>query len=228
MTSYDGLTIPEATIIQKELREKLSLQNNTTPIQIIGGADVSLNLYSTTVYAGIVLMTFPACIPFACSLVKAEVKFPYVPGYLAFREVPPLVRAWEMLEQKPDALVLDGHGIAHPRGMGIASHFGAQTGQISLGCAKKILCGNFDEPGNEPGNFSPISYQNEVIGYALRTKKNVKPVFVSPGHKIDLESCKNLILNCMGKYRIPEPTRWAHHFVNAFRTGKIPDGYHLC
>lgn len=228
MRSYDGITIAEATKIQHELRHQVSLEKYTGECRIIGGADVSLNLYSSTVYAGIVLMRYPGWVPFAYSMVKAEVKFPYVPGFLAFREVPPLVKAWEMLEQKPDVLVVDGHGIAHPRRMGIASHFGAHTGQVSMGCAKKILCGNFEEPGNETGNFSAISHQHEIIGYALRTKKNVKPVFVSPGHKMDLDSCKNLILNCMGKYRIPEPTRWSHHFVNAFRIGKVSEGYHLC
>lgn len=224
---YEELKIHEAKAIQNSLREKLLLQPLSEPVKVVGGADVSLNLYSTTVYAGIVLMRFPGLVPFACSLVKSEVKFPYVPGYLAFREVPPLVKAWEMLEQKPDVLVVDGHGIAHPRRMGIASHFGVVTGQPGMGCAKKILYGNYAEPGNEAGNFSAILDKNETIGYALRTKKNCKPVYVSPGQYMDLESCKNLILNYMGKYRIPEPTRWAHHYVNAFRTGKITEGFHL-
>src|SRR5690606_11649057 len=147
MKSYDELTIPEATLLQKSLRAKLDVEERPLQLDMIGGADISLNLYSTTVYAGIVLLSFPELRPVSWALVKAETRFPYVPGYLAFREVPALVRAWELLPYKPSVLVVDGHGIAHPRRMGIASHFGVETGQATVGCAKKILTGKFDAPG---------------------------------------------------------------------------------
>lgn len=223
---YEGLKIPEATIIQNDLRSKLDTRERNLQLTTIGGADISLNLYSTTIYAGIILLSFPSLQPIAYSLVKAETRFPYVPGYLAFREVPALVKVWEQMEIKPDLLVVDGHGIAHPRRMGIAAHFGTLTGQASMGCAKKMLVGNFAEPSLMQDTFSPIIDKQEQIGYAYRSKYKVKPVFVSPGHLIGMENCLDVIRKCVGKYRIPEPTRLAHELVNKFRTGELTEGYH--
>src|ERR1700739_1883941 len=121
MLSYENISIPDATKIQHELRSKLDIAERTLNITTIGGADISLNLYSTTIYAGIIVLSFPQLKPVAYSLIKAETHFPYVPGYLAFREVPALVQVWEQLQLKPSVLVVDGHGIAHPRRMGIAA-----------------------------------------------------------------------------------------------------------
>ncbi|HEY1039569.1 MAG TPA: endonuclease V, partial [Bacteroidia bacterium] len=116
--------------------------------------------------------------------------------------------------------------IAHPRRMGIAAHFGTLTGQASMGCAKKMLVGNFAEPSLMQDTFSPIIDKQEQIGYAYRSKYKVKPVFVSPGHLIGMENCLDVIRKCVGKYRIPEPTRLAHELVNKFRTGELTEGYH--
>ena len=223
---YEGLKIPEATKIQNDLRGKLDSSERNLHLTTIGGADISLNLYSTTIYAGIILLSFPSLQPVAYSLVKAETRFPYVPGYLAFREVPALVKVWEQMAIKPDLLVVDGHGIAHPRRMGIAAHFGTLTGQPSMGCAKKMLFGNFAEPPIMQDSFSPIIDKQEQIGYAYRSKYKVKPVFVSPGHLIGMQNCLDVIRKCVGKYRIPEPTRLAHELVNKFRTGELTEGYH--
>lgn len=219
------MTIQEATKVQLELREKVRIQPIDYPINIIAGADISFNKFSPWVYAGIVLMSFPELVPLGYSLVKKEVDFPYVPGYLAFREVPALLAAWELLPQKPDVLVVDGHGIAHPRRMGIAAHFGVVADTPALGCAKKVLCGSFEEPGITKGSFSPLIHKNEIIGAALRTKDKVKPVFVSPGHRIDLQGAMSIINQCVGKYRLPEPTRRAHNTVNDFRTGVLQEGF---
>ncbi len=224
--SYEGLKIPEATKIQNELRSQLDLNERPLSISTIGGADISLNLYSTTIYAGIILLSFPALQPIGYSLVQAETRFPYVPGYLAFREVPALVKVWEQLPAPPDVLVVDGHGIAHPRRMGIAAHFGTATGQASMGCAKNILYGKFEEPSPERGAFSRIAAQEETIGYALRSKAKTAPVFVSPGHKLGLQNSLQIMLQCLGKYRIPEPTRLAHELVNRFRKGELKEGYY--
>lgn len=226
MTDYFNLTLPEATRIQNELRAKLDVAEQELTIRTIAGADISLNLYSTTVYAGIVVLSFPQLQPVAYSLVKAETTFPYVPGFLAFREVPSLFTAWEGLPSKPDVLVVDGHGIAHPRRMGIAAHFGALTEQRSMGCAKKLLFGKFAEPGPEKGESSPIYDKGEAIGYAFRSKPKTAPVFVSPGHLMGLNNSLEVIRQCTGKYRIPEPTRLAHETVNRFRRGELPEGYH--
>lgn len=226
MPLYDHISIPEATQIQNALREKLQIIPYKGPLKIIGGADISFNKYEKDVYAGIVLLTYPDLQPYACSLVKMEVNFPYVPGYLAFREVPPLMKAWEQLPQKPDLLVVDGHGIAHPRRVGIAAHFGTLSGQACLGCAKHKLCGEYQEPAPEQFSASPLVHKGENIGYVLRTKAKINPVFVSPGYGIDLQGSLDFIKNCVRKYRLPEPTRQAHNFVNLFRTGGISEGFH--
>lgn len=223
--NYNNLPIPEATKIQNELRNKINLSPMTKKIETIAGADISFNKYETAVYAGIIILKFPQLIPIAYSLVKVDVHFPYVSGYLAFREVPALMKAWEQLPQKSDVLVVDGHGIAHPRRMGIAAHFGALTGQTTLGSAKTILCGKFEEPDIDRGSFSPIEHKDEQVGWALRSKYNVNPVFVSPGNNMSLDDSLNIMQECLGKYRIPEPTRLAHELVNRFRRGELAEGY---
>jgi deoxyribonuclease V len=227
MTLYESISIPQATQLQNELRQKIDISERTLNINTIGGADISLNLYSTTIYAGIILLSFPQLLPVAYSLVKAETHFPYVPGFLAFREVPALVKVWEQMPQKPGVLVVDGHGIAHPRRMGIASHFGVVTGQVSMGCAKKILCGKYQEPGAEQHANSPILDKQEQIGYAYRSKAKTAPVYVSPGHLIGMNNSLQVMRQCVGKYRIPEPTRLAHELVNRFRKGELQEGYSI-
>lgn len=241
--SYEGLSIPQATAIQNELREKVIVQerellleksvpseprsSKILSVHTIGGADISLNLYSSTIYAGIILLSFPQLRPLAYSLIKAETHFPYVPGFLAFREVPALIKVWEQLSIKPDVLVVDGHGIAHPRRLGIAAHFGAVTQQVSMGCAKNILCGKFIEPAIERGSHTSIIDKQEQIGYAFRSKAKTAPVYISPGYGLGMQNSLTIIQHCMGTYRIPEPTRLAHELVNRFRKGELQEGYHL-
>ena len=225
MVSYEGISMTEAVAVQNELRNKLMLSEKELHPGFVGGADISLNLYSTTIYAGIILLSFPQLKPVAYSLVKAETRFPYVPGFLAFREVPALVKAWSQMLLKPGVLVVDGHGIAHPRRMGIATHFGTLTRQPSIGCAKNLLFGKYAEPGAMRGSFSAIMDKDETLGYALRTKNNVAPVFVSPGNLTGVDNSLQFMLKCMGKYRIPEPTRQAHELVNKFRRGELEEGY---
>jgi deoxyribonuclease V len=223
--NYDNLKVTEATAIQNNLRDNIIIRPRDFPVNVIAGADISFNKFSTTVYAGIILLQFPELIPIGYSLVKKEVLFPYVPGYLAFREVPPLMDAWENLPQKPDLLVVDGHGIAHPRRMGIAAHFGVLAQTPTVGCAKKVLCGQYEEPAPIQGSNSPLVFKNEVVGAVLRTKNAVKPVFVSPGHLMDVPGTIDIITQCIGRYRIPEPTRLTHNLVNQFRLGELPEGY---
>jgi deoxyribonuclease V len=223
--NYEGISVTEATRIQNELRAEVNIAERKLDIHTVAGADISLNLYSSTIYAGIILLSFPQLQPVAYSLVKAETHFPYIPGYLAFREVPALVRVWEQMEIKPDILIVDGHGIAHPRRMGIAAHFGTVTQQPSIGCAKKILFGKYEEPGLEYGASTPIIDKQEQIGYAFRSKGKTAPVFISPGNLIGMENSLQVIRQCTGKYRIPEPTRLAHELVNKFRKGELAEGY---
>jgi deoxyribonuclease V len=223
--NYDTLTVTAATQIQNGLRDNIIIQAQDFPVNVVAGADISFNKFSTTVYAGIILLRFPELVPIGYSLVKKEVLFPYVPGYLAFREVPALMAAWENLSIKPDLLVVDGHGIAHPRRMGIAAHFGVLANTPTVGCAKKVLCGKYEEPGSAKGSNTPLVFKDEVVGAALRTKNAVKPVFVSPGYLMNVPSTVDIIIQCIGRYRIPEPTRLAHNIVNRFRLGEIAGGY---
>jgi deoxyribonuclease V len=214
---YNHLTPQQAVAIQKELRQQLNLSPLQKEIITIGGADISFNKYSTTVYAGIVVLQFPSLQVVETKAVVDTTEFPYIPGLLAFREVPALSKAWEALATKPDVLVLDGHGIAHPRRMGIATHFGLVMQTPTIGCAKSVLTGKYTEPPNEAGRYTDLIHQNEVIAKVLRTKRNTKPVFVSPGNLISMEQSLDIIIQCMRKYRIPEPTRFAHNFVNEER-----------
>ncbi|HVI47939.1 MAG TPA: deoxyribonuclease V [Chitinophaga sp.] len=226
MINYNELSVTEATQIQKVLREEVITTPFHGPVNYIAGADISFNKFSTTVYAGIVLMRYPELTPVGYSLVEKEVTFPYVPGFLAFREAPALLDAWQQLPQKPDVLVVDGHGIAHPRRMGIASHFGVLAGQRTIGSAKKKLYGAFEEPGPNAGDYAPLKdKQGGLLGYVLRSKPKVKPIFVSPGHLIDVDDSLRIIRSCVVKYRLPEPTRLAHNAVNQFRLGTLPAGY---
>lgn len=224
--NYDQLTIGEATLIQQQLRGHLNLEPFQKAIKTIAGADISLALYSETVYAGLVILSYPELQPIAYSLVKSGTIFPYVPGYLAFREIPAILKAYEQIPVKPDVIMFDGNGILHARRMGIASHFGVITDTVTMGCAKKKLAGKYEDPGPFKGEHSPVTDKGDVIGYAVRTKEKVKPVFISPGHQMSLEDSLGLALKCTGKHRLPEPTRRAHEYVNKFRTGELTEGYH--
>lgn len=225
-SAYDTLKIEQARAVQNQLREHIELLPLQQEIRTIAGADISLNRFSEVIYAGLVVLRYNDLKPIACSLVKGVTRFPYVPGFLAFREVPALVRALDQMPVKPDVIMVDGHGIAHPRRMGIAAHLGSLIGIPTLGCAKKLLFGKYQEPENTKGAYELIKDKEETIGFALRTKSRVKEVFISPGNKMTMENSLQIAMHCTGNYRIPEPTRKAHEFVNLFRTGQLQEGYH--
>ena len=227
MLTYDHLSIAEATKLQYGLQRQIDLKPLGKIVRTIAGADISFNKYETKVYAGIVVLNYPEMTVKSFALAGSETTFPYVPGYLAFREVPALLHAWKLLPEKPDVLVLDGQGITHPRKIGIATHFGVIKQLPTIGCAKSMLYGKFEDLGQKRLNHEPIVANGELLGYALRTKDNVQPVYVSPGNLITANESLEIMINCTGKYRIPEPTRLAHEKVNLFRTGKIQSGFHL-
>lgn len=213
------LTPKEAVALQQELRSEVKLVPLTTPVTSIGGCDVSMNRFATEGFAGFITLESSTLTPITESVVKDHIPFPYVPGLLSFREIPMLIKAWEGLEVKPDVLVVDGIGIAHPRRFGIASHLGVLLGIPTIGCAKSVLTGTYAEPEDEPGSFSNLvdTKTGEVIGAALRTKRGVKPVFISPGHLITLPEAVALAYSCVRNHRLPEPTRLAHNLVNEYR-----------
>ncbi len=219
-----AVTPREAVELQKRLQVQIELRPPGHDVRTIAGADISFDKYSPVLFAGIVVLALPSLEVVEEIGVEAKVPFPYVPGLLSFREAPPLLEAWQRLRTTPDALMLDGQGIAHPRRFGIACHVGLLTGVPSFGCAKSVLVGTFDEPPPERGAWTPMTHRGDIVGAALRTKQRVQPVYVSPGHRIDIESSIQLTLACNGGYRQPEPTRLAHHFVNAMRRGeRAPD-----
>lgn len=211
------LTVTEATAVQKELAARVMLAPYPGLPQVIAGTDISYNRYSPTMYAGFVVYDLESKEVIERTGAVMDVKFPYVPGYLSFREIPPLLKAWEKLRAKPQMLMVDGQGIAHPRRLGIASHLGVLLNLPTIGCGKSKLVGKYEEPGPQVGDSSPLLHRGEKIGAVLRTKEKVKPLFISPGHLCDQASAVRIVLASCGKYRLPEPTRLAHKFVNEIR-----------
>lgn len=211
------LTPREAIALQQELRARVRLEPLNREIKTIGGADVSFNKFSETIYTGIVVLSLPDLQIVDQAGLRSTAKFPYVPGLLSFREAPSLLAAWEQLRIKPDALMLDGQGIAHPRRFGIACHVGLWLNLPTLGCAKSILVGRHETVAPPAGSQMPLVDRGELIGVALRTKNNVAPVFVSAGHLLNLSDAVALTLRSTTKYRQPEPTRQAHLLVNRLR-----------
>lgn len=219
----------EAVALQQELRRKVRLQPLSRPARLVAGCDISFNKFSDVVYAGIIVLRLPDLAAVERATAVTKTNFPYVPGLLSFRETPALLEAWQQLNTAPDVVMLDGQGLAHPRRFGIACHFGLLTELPTLGCAKTVLVGKYQEPAESAGSYSLMTHKDETVGAAVRTKDGIAPVYVSPGHLIDLPSAIDLALRCVKghdtkpKYRIPEPTRLAHILVNALRRGESLD-----
>jgi len=210
----------EAVRIQHRLQDEIQLAPLSDQIERVGGADISYNLGSDQLYAGVIVLQLPELSVVEESVVVGTMTFPYVPGLLSFREAPMILRAFDQLTARPDVLVCDGQGIAHPRGIGIASHLGVWLDYPTVGCAKSRLTGDFDATAlsETAGSSTPLySQAGYAIGAVVRTKRRTKPVFVSPGYKADIASSQALIVQCCRGYRLPEPTRLAHHLVNRVR-----------
>jgi deoxyribonuclease V len=215
------VTYIEAIKIQKDLKDKISLKKINKRIKYVAGLDVSYTKGSNIMWAGVVVLDFP-------SLNKAEerwsqkkVSFPYIPGLLSFREIPALIDALRKVEIEPDLIFCDGQGIAHPRGLGLASHLGILLNKSTIGCAKSPLVGTYNQVGEGKGNYVYLMHQNRIIGAVVRTRSKVKPIFVSPGYGVILNDCVKFVLETCSKYRIPEPTRQAHLLVNSVRSGQL-------
>jgi deoxyribonuclease V len=198
----------EAKKIQRGLREQVAVEPLDQQPGIVAGVDVSVR--NGQARSAVVLLSFPDLEPIEAKTAEEAVPFPYVPGLLAFREGPVVLRAFEKLTMCPHVLIFDAHGLAHPRRMGLATHLGVLVDLPSVGCAKSPLCGEYTEPDEEKGSWTPLRDGEEVIGAVVRTRDNVRPVFVSIGHRVDLETAVSLVLDCAPRYRLPETTRWAH------------------
>jgi deoxyribonuclease V len=171
------------------------------------------------VYAAIVVLSYPSLEPIEIKTASMKQKFPYIPGFLGFREVPVLVEAYESLSTRPDLIMVDGHGVSHPRGLGVASHLGVLLDVPTIGVAKSILVGHpSDSLPDRTGSMVSLIWKSKEIGKIVRTKKNCSPLIISAGHKVGLERAAEFVLNCLKGYRLPEPTRQAHLQANLCRS----------
>lgn len=215
-----SISLKEAASLQNQLRS--NLQNyfpykSIDQIRYLAGADISYNRFSSIAYGAFVILDFKTGQVIEEATACAEMLFPYVPGFLSFREIPVLLAAWKKVQNPPDLVFVDGHGIAHPRRMGIAAHLGLFIEKPTIGCGKTLLFGKYSEPAKEKGSFSYIKDHDEIIGAAVRTKIRVSPMFISPGHMMDLENAILLTNTFVKSYRLPEPTRLAHLLANKAR-----------
>jgi len=222
---YKQMNPKTAKRLQAELRTKITLKKLDQSPKLIAGADISFNRGSDMLHAAIIVLELPSLRPVSRALISDKTNFPYIPGLLAFREIPVLFKAWRQLEIKPDVTVLDGHGIAHPRRMGIATHFGIEIDQPTIGCAKNILVGTHDNLPPRKGAFVDLMDGDEKIGMVLRSRTNVNPIYVSPGHKLSFEDAYSIVMQALTKYKLPRTTRLAHQWANKLRKGEVEEGY---
>ena len=201
----------DARRLQMKLATHVIRKNRLGAVKTVAGIDVGIK--GDMACAAVVVLNFPGLDIAAQSTATRRVTCPYIPGLLSFREGPVILDALDRLEHKPDLLIFDGQGIAHPSRLGIASHIGLLSDLPSIGCAKSRLCGQYQEPGVERGSHVLLMDHGEAIGAIVRTRTNVKPVFVSIGHRVDLQTCIDVVLACCRGYRLPETTRLAHRLA---------------
>jgi deoxyribonuclease V len=211
--------ISDAKAIQISLRDKVKIIPLKKPPQYIASVDASFT--DDEIIAVTCIYKYPELVYIGHETAIKEATFPYVPGYLTFREGPAIIEAINSLSIKPDLILVDGQGIAHPKGIGIASHIGVLLGMPTIGCAKSRLIGEYKEPGFKKGDWSSLKSNGRAIGAVLRTKENVRPLFVSPGHRIDLKASIEIVLGCTSKYRIPDPLRMADFISKKLKREKL-------
>ena len=204
------MSVEEAIQIQEALKSRIILKKPFSKVETVGGGDVAYSKSEDLLFGAIVVLSFPDMEILGTATCDGKIPFPYIPTLLSFREGPILIKAFQKLKIKPDVMVYDGQGIAHPRGVGLASHMGLWLDLPSIGCAKTPLLDEFVPPGPSRGSFEWIRREGKNVGAVLRTKEKVKPLFISPGHRIDLSTSIHLILQTCKGFRIPEPLRRAH------------------
>jgi len=212
-----NLTPREAARLQERLRERVVLEDDFKSIRYVAGADLAFDPGTDQAFAGVIVYRFPELEEVERRAARRKLRFPYVPGLLSFRESPVLLAAFALLRTEPDLILIDGHGRAHPRLFGIACHLGILFDKPTIGCAKSLLVGEHDEPGEKAGASSPLIFRGERVGVVLRTRNRVKPIYVTIGHRVSLDSAVHLVRRCLDGYRIPRPTREADHYVRDLR-----------
>lgn len=206
--------VDRAREIQDELRELVVARDSFRRIERIAGVDIGIDRKKNQARAAAAVLSYPGCEVLDYATVDREIGFPYVPGYLSFREIPPIMSALEKLTVPPDLIVCDGQGIAHPRRFGLACHLGVLVDIPTIGAAKSRLIGSYREPGTEKGRWSRLRDKDETIGAVLRTRSNVRPLFISVGHRVSLATAVRIVLDCCPRYRIPETTRVSHRLAS--------------
>lgn len=209
-----NLTPSEAIALQKQLRDCVIAHDDFGEVTRVAGVDCGFEENGAIIRAAVAVLDFPSLTLIDQALARLPTSFPYIPGLLSFREIPALLAALESLKEPPDLILVDGQGFAHPRRFGIACHLGVLTGIPTIGAAKTRLTGTFEDPGMERGNWTPLLDKEEIIGAALRTRRHTKPLFVSLGHRMGLESAMDWVLRCTPRYRLPETTRQAHRLAS--------------
>ncbi|MEO0072002.1 MAG: deoxyribonuclease V [candidate division WOR-3 bacterium] len=204
---------------QEEIRDRVIITNLLTRINYVGGADCSFD--DKYVYSCVVVVDINDLSIIDYALAKELITIPYIPTFLSFREEGAIIKSFRNLNVKPDVLFCDGQGIAHPRRAGLACAVGVRLDIPTIGIAKTKLCGTFSELKDSTGSFSYLYYQNIKVGIVLRPRAGVKPIFISPGHKINLEQSFDIVRKTITKYRIPEPLRMAHAFANLYKRGNF-------
>ncbi len=208
--SWD-VTVSEAAGIQRDLAARVAGSRSFSgDPRLVAGVDLSVDRVRKWGRAAVVVLRYRDLSVVEVRTVETEITWPYVPGYLSFREAPVVLQACAALKNQPDVVIVDGQGIAHPRGLGLASHLGLFLDVTTVGCAKSLLCGKHSALADERGSIADIIFDGRVVGVALRTRAGVKPVYVSIGHKTDLATAVDWVLHCASRYRLPEPTRLAH------------------
>jgi deoxyribonuclease V len=207
-------TVAEARDIQARLRDQVVRENTLGPVRRVAGVDVGFEDEGKTTRAAVVVLDFPGLTVQEQAISRTPTHFPYVPGYLSFRELPGVMQALEQLRTTPDLVLCDGQGIAHPRRFGLACHLGVITGLPTIGVAKSRLIGQYQEPADHKGSWEPLWDKEEMIGAVLRTRDHVRPLFISTGHRVDLPTAIDYVLRCTTRYRLPETTRWAHKLAS--------------
>ena len=215
-----NLTYQEAVSLQNELRDKVHLRPlSLKSIRFVAGCDIAIDKAGGLLYACVVVLAFPSLELLETRTVTSALTFPYIPGLLSFREIPGLIECFALVESRVDVVLCDGQGIAHPRGLGLASHLGLLLRKPTVGCAKSLLVGEYDDVALPRGSFSPLVYKGSRVGSVLRTQDGIRPLFVSPGHLIDQASSRRIVLSCAPKYRLPEPTRLADRRAGEAKRG---------
>jgi len=208
-----NVNVEEAIRIQETLRDRIIIKNTSLKVRTIGGGDVAYSKSDNLLFGAIIVLSFPDMEILDMATCDGKIPFPYIPTLLSFREGPVLIKTFKKLKMKPDVMIFDGHGIAHPKGMGLASHLGLWFDLPSIGCAKTPLLNGFITPGLSKGSFEWVRKERKKVGAVLRTKEKVKPLFISPGHRIDLMTSIQLILESCRGFRYPEPLRKAHQIT---------------